>query len=107
MSDEKPIRDNEAEFDELERDLLYLLTDPNYVQPIWSVDDLGRALEQPSRTLEAVRGLHRASLIHKTSDGYVCSPPAPGCAWLRSSTGPPEARHERHAARLGVALTDI
>ncbi len=71
MSDEKPIRDVAAEFDELERDLLYLLTDPDCVQPIWSVDDLGRALERPSRALEVVRGLHRAGLIHKTSDGYV------------------------------------
>lgn len=71
MPDEKPIRDVAAEFDELERDLLYLLTDPDGVEPIWSVEDLGRALEQPARAVDAVRCLRAAGLIHQTTDGYV------------------------------------
>ncbi|HYM44778.1 MAG TPA: hypothetical protein VES65_01275 [Solirubrobacteraceae bacterium] len=71
MPDEKPIRDIAAEWDELERDALYLLTEPDSGQPLWSVEDIGRALEQPDRAIDAVRGLHRASLIHRTSDGYV------------------------------------
>lgn len=71
MPDEQPIRDIAAEYDALERDLLYLLTEPDGIQPIWSVDDLGRALEQPARAVDAVRCLRGAGLIHQTSDGYV------------------------------------
>jgi hypothetical protein len=55
--------------DAMERDVLYLLTGDDL--PIWSVDDLGRDLEAPGGAQDAVRGLHNAGLIHKTSDGYV------------------------------------
>jgi hypothetical protein len=56
-------------FDATERDVLYLMTDGE--QPVWSVDDLGRALEQPAGAVDAVRGLRAAGLIHQTTDGYV------------------------------------
>ncbi len=61
--------DPAAVFDALERDALYLMTDGE--QPIWSVDDLGRALEQPTRAVDAVRCLRAAGLLHQTTDGYV------------------------------------
>jgi hypothetical protein len=56
-------------FDAMERDVLYLMTDGH--QPVWSVDDIGRAVEQPAYAEDAVRGLRGAGLIHQTSDGYV------------------------------------
>jgi Mn-dependent DtxR family transcriptional regulator len=71
MPDEQPIPDLAAAFDRLERDMLYLLTEPDGVQPIWSVEDLGRVLEQPANATDVVHGLHRDGLIHKTSDGFV------------------------------------
>ncbi len=57
-------------FDAMERSVVYLLTS-DYDLPIWSVEDLGRDLEAPGGVQDAVRGLHNAGLIHKTSDGFV------------------------------------
>lgn len=56
-------------FDELERDVLYQLTTPEDGQPVWSVEDLSREIETNAE--DAVRGLLRAGLIHRTTDGYV------------------------------------
>jgi hypothetical protein len=56
-------------FDAMERDVLYLLTGDDL--PIWSVEDIGRDVEDPTGAVDAVRGLHNAGLIHKTSDGYI------------------------------------
>ena len=69
MSDEKPTRTLAERFDAMERDVLYLLTGDDL--PIWSVDDLGRDVEDPAGAVDAVRGLHNAGLIHKTTDGYI------------------------------------
>lgn len=57
--------------DAIERDILYLLTDADVSQPVWSVEDLGREVENAEDARIAVRGLHHAGLIHKTSDGFV------------------------------------
>jgi hypothetical protein len=57
-------------YDETERDVLYLMTEPDRPEPIWSVEDLARAMEKPD-IIDYVRGLHRAGLVHKTSDGFV------------------------------------
>ncbi len=57
-------------FDERERQLLYLLTEPKDGQSLWSVQDLCREIEQ-SEVDDLLRGLHSAGLINKTSDGYV------------------------------------
>lgn len=57
-------------FDAMERSVVYLLTS-EYDLPVWSVDDLGRDLEDSAGVQDAVRGLHNAGLIHKTNDGYV------------------------------------
>jgi hypothetical protein len=69
MPDENPTRDVAAELDAVERDVLYLMTDSDYMQPIWSVDDLGRAINRPA--VDAVRELRGAGLIHQTADGFV------------------------------------
>jgi hypothetical protein len=67
MPDENPTpKQHPLDLDE--RDVLYRLTNG---LPIWSVDDLGRDLEDPAGAEDAVRGLHNAGLLHKTSDGYV------------------------------------
>jgi Mn-dependent DtxR family transcriptional regulator len=71
---EQPIPDdlsNQAsKYDDLERDVLYLLTDPERYQAIWSVEDIGREMDYSEPTVP-VRGLHTAGLIHKTADGFV------------------------------------
>jgi hypothetical protein len=56
-------------FDAMERDVLYLLTGDD--MPIWSVEDLGREMEDPTGVADALRGLFRASLIYQTTDGFV------------------------------------
>lgn len=45
MPDEQPIPDPAARFDAMERDVIYLLTGDDL--PIWSVEDIGRDLEDP------------------------------------------------------------
>jgi hypothetical protein len=63
---ENPIRELPPEM--IERDVLYMLTGD---APIWSVDDLGRVLEDRVAAIDAVGGLRRAGLLHQTSDGHV------------------------------------
>lgn len=67
MPDENPTRDR---FDETERDVLYLLTEPSDGQPIWSAEDIGREIESDD-PMTPIGGLLRAALIHRTSDGFV------------------------------------
>jgi hypothetical protein len=57
-------------FDEIERDVLYLLTDPESGEPLWSVEDIGREIES-TEPIVPVRGLLRAGLINRTTDGYI------------------------------------
>ncbi len=71
MPDEQPIRDVAVEVNRIERDVLYLLTYPQDNEPIWSVEDIGREIESPANADDAVASLHRAGLIHRTSDGFV------------------------------------
>jgi hypothetical protein len=57
-------------FDVMEREAVYLLTDPESHPAIWSVADIGRELE--TRDPDAVvRPLVNAGLINRTSDGFV------------------------------------
>lgn len=69
MQDED-IPDSAHAYDVLERDVVYLLTDPADCQPIWSIEDLGREIETDD-PMALVHGLLRAGLIHRTSDGFV------------------------------------
>jgi hypothetical protein len=57
-------------YDVLERDVLYLLTEPNDCQPIWSAEDIGREIESDD-PMTPIRGLLRAALVNRTSDGFV------------------------------------
>lgn len=57
-------------FDDRERELLYLLTEPKEGQSLWSVADLSREIGQHDVDV-LLLGLHCAGLINKTSDGFV------------------------------------
>ncbi len=69
MPDENPIPDVVAELNAIERDMLYLLTGDDL--PIWSVWDLGRALERGKLIKDTIRSLRTNGLVNQTSDGYV------------------------------------
>lgn len=69
MQDES-ICDDVRSYDEIERDVLYLLTRPEDGQPLWSVEDIGREIETDEPILP-VRGLLNAGLVNRTSDGFV------------------------------------
>ncbi|MBA3807936.1 MAG: hypothetical protein H0X28_06035 [Solirubrobacterales bacterium] len=70
MPDEDPNEDRLHPLDELERNVLYLLTQPEDGQPLWSVEDIGREMES-DEAITHVCALHRAGLVNITSDGYV------------------------------------
>lgn len=57
-------------FDAVELSVLYLLTEPDDGQPLWSVEDIEREL-QTHDPMVPIRGLLRAGLIHQTTDGFV------------------------------------
>lgn len=63
------------DFDVMEREAVYLLTDPESQPPIWSVADMARELET-SDAEAVIRPLISAGLINRTSDGYVFATPA-------------------------------
>jgi hypothetical protein len=69
MPDQNPTPSAAERGDALERETLYLMTEPDG-QPIWSVDDIGREAET-NEPMVPVRGLLRAGLIYQTSDGFV------------------------------------
>jgi hypothetical protein len=71
MPDENPTRAPADDLDAIERDVLYLLTGWRDGQPIWSLDDLSRDIQDSDSTDIAVRGLLRAGLLHKTTDGFI------------------------------------
>ena len=70
MPDQQPIHDSLAKARETERDILYVLTDPDDNQPLWTLEDLGREMELPE-IIDYIRPLQQAGLIHRTSDGHV------------------------------------
>jgi hypothetical protein len=74
MPDENP---NEPlrEYDAMERETVYLLTDPERHPPIWSVADIGRELET-SDPDAVVRPLCNAGLLNRTSEDFVFATPA-------------------------------
>jgi hypothetical protein len=53
----------------VQRTVLYLLT--TEVQPVWTVEDIGRAIDSRVGGVDAVAHLRRAGLIVQTSDGHV------------------------------------
>jgi hypothetical protein len=70
MPDEQPIRDPLERGRDIEREILYLLTDPEDNQPLWTLADLGRELGE-SDIAQYVKPLQRSGLVHRTSDGHV------------------------------------
>lgn len=73
MPDENPTP--LREYDAMEREAVYLLTDPQSQPPIWALADMGRELG--THDPEAVVApLIRAGLLNRTSDGYVFATPA-------------------------------
>jgi hypothetical protein len=51
--------------------VLYLLTGMKGEQPLWTVEDLGREIEDAEDAEIACRGLQQAGLLFRTSDGHV------------------------------------
>jgi hypothetical protein len=65
----------EREFGAMERDVIYLLTEPARQPTVWSVADIGRELEYFDA--EALtRPLCGKGLLHQVSDGFVIATPA-------------------------------
>jgi Mn-dependent DtxR family transcriptional regulator len=57
-------------YNEMERDVLYLLTEPGDCQPLWSVEDIGREMETDD-PMALIHGLIRAGLVNRTTDRFV------------------------------------
>jgi hypothetical protein len=55
--------------DRLELMTLHLMTGGE--QPIWSIEDIARELNDPAGVEDAIRGLRTAGLAYQTSDGHV------------------------------------
>ena len=70
MPDQQPIHDSLAKARETERDILYVLTDPDDNQPLWTLEDLGREMNEPE-IIDYIDPLRRSGLVHCTSDGHV------------------------------------
>jgi hypothetical protein len=70
MPDEQRIHDPLRRARETERDILYVLTDPEDNEPLWTLEDLGREMGEPEIT-NYIDPLRRAGLVHCTSDGHV------------------------------------
>jgi hypothetical protein len=58
------------DWDVMERETLYLLTDTGRYPPIWSIADVGREIEHYDPEA-VIRPLRNAGLIHRTSDGFI------------------------------------
>jgi hypothetical protein len=69
MHDED-IPDPATAYDRAEREVVYLLTDPEHYQPIWSAQDMARELEITDPAM-VIRPLVRAGLVNETSDGHL------------------------------------
>jgi hypothetical protein len=69
MPDENP-NERLRDFDVMEREAVYLMTDPERHPPIWSVADIGRELETEDPDA-VVRPLVNAGLVNRTAEGFV------------------------------------
>ena len=74
MPDAEP-NEQAEKWDGLEREAIYLLTDPDSFPTIWSMADLGRELDHFD-PVAVIRPLRLAGLVHRTSDGFVFASPA-------------------------------
>jgi hypothetical protein len=70
MPDEQPTLRERDDINAVQRDILYLITEPEDNQPLWTIDDLAREMDDRA-VIDKVNELHRAGLVHRTSEGYV------------------------------------
>ncbi|MGP0100087.1 MAG: hypothetical protein ACLPUT_00490 [Solirubrobacteraceae bacterium] len=54
----------------MEREALYLLTDPDRYPPVWSVPDMARQIETDD-PIAVIRPLRNAGLVHTIAGGFV------------------------------------
>jgi AraC-like DNA-binding protein len=73
-----PNEDAIERWEALEREAVYLLTDPDRYPPVWSVADLGREIGY-SDPESLVRPLVNAGMLHRIGDGFVVATPAAYC----------------------------
>jgi len=69
MPESQTTRDNPRSDDEIERDILYLMTDADR-PPLWTIDEIGGAIERTD-AVDHVGALVRHGLAHETGDGFV------------------------------------
>lgn len=67
--------EQEQKYDAMERDVIYLLTDPDQHPPIWAVQDIGRQIDT-SDPMSVIRPLCSAGLVHRTGDCIFATPAA-------------------------------
>ena len=65
----------ERDWGDMERDVVYLLTEPSRQPTVWSVADIGRELEyfDPEALTRRLCG---KGLLHRIGDGFVIATPA-------------------------------
>jgi hypothetical protein len=81
MQDQTKRRDVAREFDRAERDLLDLLLDADVPGP-WSVHELGLALGDRVRAVDALAALERMGLVHRCQEFVFATRPAVRCMQL-------------------------
>jgi hypothetical protein len=63
------------EWDVMEREAIYVLTDPERYPLVWSIPDMARQIETTDADA-ILRPLYNAGLIHRTKEGLVFATPA-------------------------------
>ena len=81
MQDQPKPRDVAAEFDEAERSVLATLLAGDAPGP-WSVRELGVALGNELRAVDAIGALERAGLVHRCQEFVFATPAAARCMQL-------------------------
>lgn len=67
-----------VDLEQTERDVLYLLVDPEFNGP-WTVAEIGRELGDPLGAKDAVRSLCEAGLAHRSDEIVFASRAAARC----------------------------
>jgi hypothetical protein len=70
MPNVQPTLRERDDIDVVQREILYALTEPGDNQTLWTIEDLAPEMEDRA-VIDKVNALHRAGLIHRTSDGYI------------------------------------
>jgi hypothetical protein len=70
MPNVQPTLRERDDADVVQREILYALTQPGDNQTLWTIEDLAREMDDRA-AIDKVNALHRAGLIHRTSDGYI------------------------------------